>query len=117
MNEPPAGNDPTGAGGTGPADDERGPPDFSVIAGDRLVAYVWRREHGTIRRAGTRGDAAEPQAVPFADVLIFDAAHATLLAELARDAGDIDNFRFKVELEEFRWVEGAATPDARMRRF
>lgn len=98
-------------------DDEATQPHFSIVAGDRLVAYVWRRQNGTIRRAGSHSDDDPPQAVAYADLLVFDAGHAALLGELAKKAVDFDAFRFKVELEEFRWVDGAVKPDARSRRF
>jgi hypothetical protein len=94
---------------------EEGPPaDFTILANHRLVAYVWKKEDGAFRHAGA---GAAQTAVPFADVLCYDAGRAELLLQLIARASDLDAFRFAVELEGLQWLSGAAAPHARMRRF
>ncbi|MBI5509369.1 MAG: hypothetical protein HY903_11510 [Deltaproteobacteria bacterium] len=91
-------------------------PDYSVLLDDRLVAYLWRCEAGAIRRAGAQAEA--PLApLTFADVLLFDMKHAPRFVELGAASADFDALLFKIGLEGFQVVAGAAAPDARRRRF
>ena len=91
-------------------------PDFSIVAEDRLVAYVWRRQGGALRR-GT-GKASEPiAAVAYAEILSFDRGREALLRDAAKGAADLDAFLFAVALEGLRVLPGRFVPNARFRRF
>lgn len=91
-------------------------PDFSIVAGDRLVAYVWAHADGALRRASARSEA--PLAtVPYAEILAFDHQREALLVAAAAAAADVDAFLFEVQLEGLRVLPGRYVPDARFRRF
>ena len=92
------------------------PADFTVIRRDRLVAYVWRREGGHLRNAGTRGE--EPICeVGFADVVCYQSQEVELLTAIVQRARDLDGCLFELRLEGFRIEPGAFSPHANMRRF
>lgn len=97
-------------------DEPREPPTFSVLRAGRLIAYVWQRQAaGSIRRAG-RGQ--EPlAAVPWADVVCFDAGTEPQILELAAASPRLATFRFKLGLEGYEIVRGGVAPHHRMRRF
>jgi hypothetical protein len=91
-------------------------PDFSLVAENRLVAYVWRRQGGALRRGDgkTRRDLAT---LTYAEIVTFDRRREDLLRTAAADSADLDAFLFAVQLEGLRVVAGRFVPNARHRRF
>jgi hypothetical protein len=93
------------------------PPDFSVVARERLVAHVWKRDGGgKLRRAGNapNPDLAD---LPWAEVHVFDPARAKLLAELAAKSADLDAWFFELGMEGLDVKPGAVKPNFGSRSF
>lgn len=91
-------------------------PDFSVLRDQRLVAYLWRAEGGSLRRAG--GTSRPPLCgVPCAEISCFVATEEALLTRVATACADFDVLLFRLGLEGFEVVAGRYEPHARLRRF
>ena len=90
------------------------PPTHSVLHTGRLVAYVWAGEAGSLRR-GVNGEVLCE--IAFADIVSFDRGRDSLLVELAAKSGELEAFVFKLGLEGFEVVDGAAEPSAGNRQF
>lgn len=86
-------------------------PDYSVLSEARLVAYVWEGT-GELRR-GKRVLAT----VAFAHIEAFASDVEPLLARLAAQAPDLENFLFKLRIEGLEVRSGAARPHAHMKSF
>ena len=90
--------------------------DYSVLADQLLVAYVWRREPGHLRHAGTRGQTPLAE-LAYADILLFDDRRVSAFQEIVKASTDFDALLFKLGLEGFEVVTGEVKPHARQRRF
>ena len=91
-------------------------PDLTVMRDFRLVAKIWRCDHGHLRRAGSRINEVVCD-VSFADIITFDSSQDELLTELIGRSRDEETFLFKLEIEGFRLVEGEPSPHLHLRRF
>jgi hypothetical protein len=92
------------------------PADYSVLADNRLVAYLWRSETGHLRRAGAKG--AEPIVdVAFAEILLFDATRVEVMRKIVAASTEFDALLFKLGLDGFEVRDGEVAPHARRRRF
>jgi hypothetical protein len=91
-------------------------PHYSVVARDRLVAYVWvRPAGGQLRRAGNAGMVICD--VPWAEVHVLDRMHEKLLVGLVPDSKELDAWLFKLQLEGLRVENGKVQPAYFMRSF
>jgi hypothetical protein len=90
--------------------------DYSVLADKRLVAYLWRREAGHLRRAGVRGETSLAE-IAYADIFLFDAQGVTTFREVVAASADFDALLFKLGLEGFEVVAGEVQPRSCQRRF
>ena len=91
-------------------------PDYSLIANDRLVAYIWQRENGHLRHAGAKGKETLAE-IAFAEILVFDPQRASTIKEIVLTSRDFDTLLFKLGVEGFDVAQGTAKPNARHRRF
>ena len=90
-------------------------PDYSVLFDGRLVAYVWRTEGGTFRRAGKQERVVCE--LPFAEIHSFQPSKHELLQALVQKSKSLDAFLYKLGMEGFRVLEGISRPDATVRKF
>ncbi len=92
------------------------PADFSIMARERLVAHIWKRDGGgKLRRAGAAG--LELCDVPWAEIHVFDVGREKLLSELVARSADLEAYLFELQLEELAVRPGAAQPSSGSRSF
>ncbi len=94
-----------------------GEADFTLLAEDRLVAYLWRRAEGGHLRRGSGEGALALGAIPYAELHLFDRRREPLLLRLVAESADLEALLFAVQLEGLRVVAGPVTPHPRQGRF
>ena len=90
--------------------------DFSVLRDQRLIAYLWRRDAGHLRRAGAKGELPLAE-LAFGEVVVFDAASVPAFETIVKASADFDALLLELGLEGFDVVPGEIKPHARQRRF